>query len=259
MDARESLRNKRLAGLRNIAGKQHTSWMSGRTVKARPAGILRRYRPLFLALAIFLLGNTIAKRGRLEDNAYLLSGHCGDRALAVSADGRETEMSVGELSWYIIRMERAVNEQALRYNADDPKAYWKLRISNRDEASYIYELAKDTVTDYATRDLIYAREAEAAGFVPDAEEMQKIRYEAEREWLKLTEREKSATGLDADTLQRAMERERTAAAYMRSLGEEGTEGVDVGGAYYASLKERYQVDMLPELEGQLRLGMITIN
>ena len=259
MDARESLRNKRLAGLRNIAGKHNTSWLAGRSSKPRPAGILRRYRPLFLALAIFMLGNTIAKRGRLEDNAYLLAEHSADTALVLSADGVRTDMSVGELSWYIVRMERAVNEQALRYNADDPKAYWKLRISNYDQASYIYELAKDTVTDYATRDLIYAREAEAAGFALDDEEQRKIRYDAEREWLKLTEREKSATGLEADDIQRAMERERTAAAYMSSLRDQGIEDVDVGGSYYAVIRENYQAELLPEVDEQLRLGMITIN
>ncbi len=259
MDARESIRNKRLAGLRNIAGKHNVPRMAGQNVRKRPAGILRRYRPLFLALAIFMLGNTIAKRGRLEDNAYLLAEHRGDTALVLSADGVQTAMSVGELSWYIIRMERAVNEQALRYNADDPKAYWKLRISNYDEASYIYELAKDTVTDYATRDLIYAREAEAAGFTPEEEETTKIRYDAEREWLKLTEREREATGLEAEDIQRVMERERTAAAYMTSLRDRGIEDVDVGGSYYAVIRENYQVEVLPEVSEQLRLGMITIN
>ena len=259
MDGRESLRKKRLAGIRKLAGKRQAPVPMLRRTKAAPTGILHRYRPLFLALAIFLLGYNIANRGRLEDNGYQLAEHVNDAAIVLSGNGARTEMSGGELAWYVLRMERAVNEQALLYNAEDPKAYWKLRISKQDEASYIYEMAKDTVTDYAVRDLIYAREAENAGFSLDPEEKKSIRYDAEREWLKMTEREKSATGLDTGVLQNAMERERTAAAYMRSLQDEGIEGVDVGGSYYASLMERYQAELMPEIDGQLRLGTITVN
>ena len=259
MDAREAQRNRRLAGLKNLTGQRKTPWPARKNAAARPAGILRRYRPLFLALAIFLLGNTIAKRGRLEENAYLLADHTADTAMVLSAFDGQASMSVGELGWYILRMERAVDEQARLYNAEDPTAYWKLRISKQDEAAYIYELAMDTVEDYAARDLIYEREAEAAGFTLDAEELQSIRYDAEREWLKMSEREKSATGLSTEIVESAMKRERIAAAYMNSLQEQGIEGVDVGGSYYAVLKEKYQPLLVAEVGEQLRLGKITVN
>ncbi len=259
MDAQEARRNRRLAGIRNLTGKQKTPWPARRKAAARPAGILRRYRPLFLALAIFLLGSTIAKRGRLEENAYLLADHTGDTAIVLSGFDGQASMSVGELAWYILRMERAVNEQARLYNAEDPTAYWKLRISKQDEASYIYEMAKDTVEDYAARDLIYEKEAEAAGFIPDDGELQAVRYEAEREWLKMTEREVSATGLTTELIESAMKREKTAAAYMNSLQEQGIGGVDVGGSYYAVLKAKYQPLLSKEVGEQLRLGKITVN
>ena len=135
-----------------------------------PLAFLRPYRGVFIALAIFLLGSTIVNRMSVSDNGYRLNEHLDECAFTIiSPYGESRELTMRDLSRYIMRIEREGDVHAKAYDANDTSAYWKLRISTDQEAAYISMMGKKTVMDYALRDEIYAREAQHAGCEPDEE------------------------------------------------------------------------------------------
>ena len=220
-------------------------------------GILRKYRPLILAMLIFLLGVNISKIAQMNGNGYKLTEHFDESAISVnSPSGRTYTLTMGELGYYILRLERVVDEKARAYDSDNPSAYWKIRISTKDKASYVTTLARETVLDYSERDLIYAADAEEAGLTLTEEELKQVRLESGRFYLRMSEEEKNATGLTAESLESIMCREALAKKRMESADAKDT---DVGSAYYTELKDRYDIQRNDDELSKLRVGYITIN
>ncbi|MCR5250495.1 MAG: hypothetical protein K6E50_07815 [Lachnospiraceae bacterium] len=262
MNNKEEKRKNRLEGLRRAAGGEGSVALSGtgKRPAAQPLAFLRPYRPVFMAIAVFMLGGILARRIGLSDNSYRLTEHLSESAiLLTAADGQTESMDLSELSWYILRMEREVDEKARIYDPNDPTAYWKLRISNYEEASYIAEIAKKTVLEAAQRDLVYATAAKSAGARLDEEAKRSVFLEAERDWLGMSQREKDATGLTLEKLRAVEEQERLARMYVEYLAGEGTEGLEEGGSYYEKLCEEYGVRVDEDVTEPIRVGHVTVN
>lgn len=257
MDTKDAKRSSRIKALRGAA-------LNAAPVRKSsgdgPLAFLRPYRGVFIALAIFLLGSTIVNRMSVSDNGYRLNEHLDECAFSITSPyGQSSELTMADLSRYIMRIEREGDIHAKAYDANDTSAYWKLRISTDQEAAYISTMGKKTVMDYALRDEIYAMEAQHAGFAPDEDAFKDLHYEAEREYLKMSEREKLSTGLTVEAIEENMKKETLVHEYMVYLNDVAGEGTDVGGAYYEGLKQTYEVSEHTDVTEPLRIGYVTIN
>ena len=258
MDEKEAKRRERIKGIKGTAYRQQLQPAPGRGKS--PLAFLRPYRPLFLALAVFMLGVTIMKKMSVSDNGYELSQHLDECAVSiVSPDGEETDLYMRDLARYIMRIEREGDIHARAYDEKRPDAYWKLRISTDKTASYISNMAKKTVLDYAVRDAIYQKEAEKNGMELTDQELKDIHYDAEREYLKMSGREKADTCLTVESIEENMKKETLVKKYMVYLNTMVTAGVDVGSEYYDELLSTYSVTEHSEVTGPVRPGYITIN
>ncbi|MBP5608707.1 MAG: hypothetical protein J6X66_10640 [Lachnospiraceae bacterium] len=257
MDEKEAKRRERIKGIKGTAAGPALPLINrGKS----PLAFLRPYRPLFLVLAVFMLGVTIMKKMSVSDNGYELSQHLDECALSiVSPSGEERSLYIRDLARYILRIEREGDIHARAYDEKRPEAYWKLRISTDSEAAYISSMAKKTVIDYAVRDVIYQMEAERNGMELSEQELNDIHYDAEREFLKMSGREKADTCLTVDSIEENMKKETLVRKYMLYLNTMVTGGVDVGSVYYNELLSTYSVTEHSEVTGPVRPGYITIN
>ena len=258
MNAAENRRNNRIKVLR--AAASHAAPPEKKAPRKSPIAFLRPYRSVLSALAIFILGVVIINRKSVSDNGYVLSEHLDECAVSVvSPYGEETDLTMADLARYILRIEREGDIHARAYNEADPTAYWKLRISTDKEAGYISNIAKKTLLEYAVRDAVYSMEAERAGFVLDEQRLEDIHYDAEREYFKLTEKEKAATALSVDSIEENIKKETLVRDYMVYLNDVAGGNADVGSGYYEALIKTYTVTEHTEVTGEFRPGYITIN
>ncbi|MBR5420935.1 MAG: hypothetical protein IK115_07305 [Lachnospiraceae bacterium] len=259
-DTAEIRRKERIRNLRTLSRTQTVSVAAAGRRRSAVGGVLHRYRSVFLALAIFVLGSSVSQRLSTGPGDYVLAEHLEETALSLTAaDGTKACISMGELAYYILRIEREGDRQARAYNPEDPSAYWKLRLSTKEQASYVSQMAKKTVLDYAERDLLYSLEAGRAGLSLDDEEKKACKNEAERMWLKMSDRERESTGLDVETLTAVMEREKLSERMMKQLSAEGIPDNDVGSEYYTGLLGSYTAERSQQASEELRVGYVSIN
>ena len=258
MNAADSRRNNRLKALKGAA--VHSAPVVKKIDRRSPLAFLRPYRPVFIALAVFILGVVIVNRKSISDNGYVLSDHLDECAVSiVSPYGDRMDLTMSGLARYIFRIEQEGDIHARAYDEADPTAYWKLRISTDKEAGYISNIAKKTLLDYAIRDEIYFLEAQRAGFVLDEDRIRDIHYDAEREYFKLSEYQRAVTGLSIDSIEENIKKETLVRDYMVYLNDVAGGNADVGSAYYEGLKETYSITEHTEVTGQFRPGYVTIN
>lgn len=176
-------------------------------------------------------------------------------------------ITLRELSYYIIKTEQDGNERALIYDKNKPTSYWGLYMNDEFKRSgYVSDLAKSSVIDYCVRDNIYYMEASKNGYeLPDAEKNEII-YDADVRFEKQTKREREC-GLSKEDYELIMVKEATAHYYMLMLAknddlnvlEAVTQKYDVGGYAYKSLQKEYPVTINEKIWDNVKVGFVTIN
>lgn len=179
----------------------------------------------------------------------------------------QTNISLKEMSYYIMLVERTGNEYARQYNENNLTEYWGLYMNQGNETGYVTDLAKQAALDYCIRDNIYAMEAGKAGITLSQVETTELREDAENAFLAMSSREKEASGLSREELQIIMEKECLSHKYMAILAQDYKDGAleamtlvyDVGGSYYNELLKKYPVSLNEKIWKNVKVGHITIN
>lgn len=183
----------------------------------------------------------------------------------------ETNISLQEISYYIMKLEADVDQTARLYDSQNPKAYWNVYLNQQTaegyESGYVSDLAKNAVMDYCIRDNIYYKEAVQSGFALSQEAMEGIRYEAQHAYETMSIRQREMTQLTAEQFALIMEKEETAHQYMVKLAFGSDEGMlqaiflelDVGGNLYEQMKEKHVIAIDTNLWDNVKVGRVTIN
>ena len=179
----------------------------------------------------------------------------------------DTNISLKELSYYIMKVEASGQESALIYNKDNPLTYWNLYMNNESETGYMTDLAKRAAINFCIRDNIYYQEAVKAGYKLTAEEESDLKYDAESAYNLMTNRQRKGTQLYAQDFEIIMLKENLSHKYMADLATSDESGVlesimlkyDVGGTYYEQLKETYEITQNDKILDNVKVGFITIN
>lgn len=180
----------------------------------------------------------------------------------------ETNLSLQEISYYIMKLEADVDAAAKLYNADNPKSYWNVYM-NQDgsNSGYVSDLAKEAVLDYCIRDNIYYKEAIENGYTLPEALLTDIRYDAENLYNTMTPRQREVTKLTSEQLAIIMEKEEISHQYMIELASRSEAGMlqsifleyDVGGDLYEQVKLKHNIAIDEDLWGKVKVGRITIN
>jgi hypothetical protein len=187
----------------------------------------------------------------------------------------DNNITLREMSYYVIKVENEGNEAALIYDSKNPTSYWACYMNDEFKRSgFVTELAKLSAMDCCIRDNIYYQEAMKTGYSLSDEEISDIRYSGEEEYNHMTKRQKDTCGLNPELVGDIKVKEETAHSYIRYLSGLYDEDeiidnakvignvsslYDIGGEYYESLKESYNVQINQELWDKVRIGFVTIN
>ncbi len=179
----------------------------------------------------------------------------------------DTTINLKEFTYYIIKMERDVDEKARLYNESNPLAYWNMYMNNVNETGYVTDLAKNATVDYCIRDNVYFLEATAAGFELPQEIKDEIKYDAQSFFDHMSAREKEVSGLMPEDLELIIYKETVAYYYMAFLVENDKDGImnavvlkyDVGGSEYNFIRGKYIIEENRDIIEKIRMGFVTIN
>ncbi|MGN0169711.1 MAG: hypothetical protein ACI39H_02995 [Lachnospiraceae bacterium] len=175
----------------------------------------------------------------------------------------EENIPLKALSYYFMIEEESVNEVALTYDAEDPKAYWGLYVNN----SFVCDEAMDTALDYFLRDHLYYNLAMQEGMSLTQEEWDEIYLKAEDIIEGMTKKQRSLR-MTKEDIQQALAENQLADDYvLNKAGEQDLKMTEeVLSAYYGinshffkELKEEKQVVVNEKLLENIKMGSLTIN
>lgn len=182
--------------------------------------------------------------------------------VAYSYKGKDVLLS--EVAYYIMIEEETVNDVALEYDSENPKAYWNLHISQ----TFVSEEAAKTVREYSIRDQLYSLKANQEKITLTQEEMTDIQTKAKAIKADMSQKQNRVLQLGEKQIKEALTQNLLANKYVLFLAEkekiEKSEKIlsayyGINSKNYQDLKKTYKVEINTELWQQISLGDISIN
>lgn len=208
---------------------------------------------------IFLIGVGIFSIYRVA-NIFDFTKSLGDVAYTF----KDREIYLSEVAYYIMIEEESVNETALEYDPEKPKAYWNLHISQ----TFVSEEAARTAREYSIRDQIYSLEAAKMGIKLTKEEVDEIQMKAEIIKDDMTEKQHKVLRLTKDQIQKALTQKALSDQYVLALSEKNhikkeekvlSAYYGINSNYFKDLKKKYHVEINEKMWNEISLGDISIN
>ncbi len=175
----------------------------------------------------------------------------------------DEEVSLQQLSYYIMLCEAKFNAVASVYSPADTLAFWNLHANY----TFIRTTAKESAMDTCVRDYVYSHEAKAAGMTLDTADEEQVDEILQDTLDGLSYKSRTVTCLDEESLRPILERVYLARKYANDILENGdfTEysdspsvSVDIGGEYYEGIYAQHEVEINNRLWNKISLGSITI-
>ena len=188
--------------------------------------------------------------------------HLEEQVLSVGTEN----ISLKEISYYIMERENYYNQQAKVENPHDPSKYWEDYFLTA--GTYFRNWVKEQAYDMCICDNIYYQDAQLNGYELDLTEQIEAYEEANKVFDKMSKKQKSATELTVDDLYEIMLKISIRAKYANDVldnmdedmtTEEKMTAIEVNGVYYQEVLSRFTVTINSELWDQIELGKITIN
>lgn len=202
-----------------------------------------------------LLGFMYVRQGTGE---FIYSDHLEETVFKV--DNRE--ITLKEVSYYVMVIESNINDAALQYNPKDPKRYWNIYMNDGENRSnFLCDQAKEDMILSYIRDAIYYAEAQNAGIKLSEQERTDVMNDAYEQEKHMTGKMLDVTGYEYADFCQAIERIAIVKKYVNTLMEKGytEEQLDIGGEYYEELRGRYYVWENEDVWEKINLGSVTIN
>lgn len=263
---------------REVNSKKSTVQDNGRKKRHKEGAELRRARAAALSavqdpksVRILLIGivTFFCLYGfliyRYRQSVFVYEESLEDTVMTV--DGRD--LSLREFGYYIYQVESFLNEQAIVYDPSDPRAYWNKRFMARRPGAFVSVMGRNKAYDICVCDLIYEEMARAQGYVLTEEEQKKAREEADWAFRKMTEAQRTKTGLTKELVEDIHCRKKLVAKfakdYVKTIDFDGYTGyreelISAGGAYYERvILPEHTVQINERIKYALKFGRITVN
>lgn len=179
--------------------------------------------------------------------------HLGD--VAFSVDGHDVTLE--DLSFYILYEEKQVEDQATIYNPDNTRDYWNTHI----DGQWISVAAKTAVADMAIHDIIMYNLARDNYVVLSSEEKSKIRSKQEDFYEDLYDSQRERLLTDRENINDTIERIAIGQKYQAKLAEEencNSFDYDYDGRKYEKMLKKHKVVYNDEVWDKVKLGNITL-
>lgn len=131
-----------------------------------------------------------------EEKVYIYTEHLDDVCLTVD----DTQLTLNDLTFYIIYEEGIIENEAIIYDPDDPSEYWNIHTNDK----FVRLLAKEMVVNMAAHDEIYYTMAKKEGIKLTNSEEAIVKDKSSSYYADLTQYQLDNTGLTEETLYNTM-------------------------------------------------------
>jgi hypothetical protein len=199
-----------------------------------------------------------------KNESFSFRDHLNETVLQVN----DTEISLGDASFYIMSVEDSVNQMAITYNSNQPQEFWNTHYSAGADSVFMRDYAKTTAQDQCIYEYVLSMEAASVITLTDAEQVA-AKEEAKDFYDKMDERQRKVTGLTNEQLIKIYERRKVNQKYLSYLSKDGNLGIassefskelNYNGNYYKeNILSKYKVQRNTELWDRISMGTITVN
>jgi hypothetical protein len=188
-----------------------------------------------------------------HNNKFDYQESLGDTAITVG----EEEISLKEVSYYILVAETTYNEAAHIYNSDNLDSFWNININHK----YFKQTAKESVINACIRDNVYYQQAREEGYALSMAEEEEVDKKAVEEMNKITDNQREITQYTLNDMKVVLKKIKFAKDYVADLMQDGytEEQLDTGGSKYEEIASNYKVKQNDNIWKNITLGTVTIN
>ncbi len=172
----------------------------------------------------------------------------------------ENALTLRDLTYYIVKQELFVENQAKIYDIDNTNTYWGLRLKRT--GGFVKLEAKQAIIDAAVHDEIFYQMARAEEIVLDEEETEKLLWMQYDFWADLEETQVKRLGVDRKDVNSVMERIAIAQKYQRIYTpQHHTDSgyFDVGEEGYIQLLEEHRYKVNESVWKRIPFGNIIVD
>jgi hypothetical protein len=194
-----------------------------------------------ILLLLLLVGSIRLSYFQYEQNdEFVFSEHLDETAVEID----DQEISLQELSYYIMVLEETIEDMAVVYDEDNPESFWRI-YTNGD---FLVNTAEELAIETCIKDNLYTMEADKIRLTLDEEEEAQIKEDVNTICEEMTDKQKQVTGLDAELLTKIKRKQYLSAKYELLAGEDAYDEV------YAT----HTVKIHTNLWDKVQMGNITI-
>lgn len=215
---------------------------------------------ILLICILLLVCYTFYLKWQREKNIFVYEEHWNDIVVTVG----NQPVTLREFGYYIFKMEKKVQEQALIYNSKDPMDYWNSHLSAGPDSGFIFEYAWDYALADCICDLIFSQRAQEEGYSLSEDGYRQAKTQAEELYKMLSSEQIEKTGVTIDYFIMIEERRLLVQSYANSFMEEK----ELSG-YVDDIMEcisgnnnvvmTSEVVYNEEMKKNIRMGTITVN
>ena len=203
-----------------------------------------------LATAALVLLALFAFRDR-QNLSY--AEHLDD--VAVTVDGED--MTLSDLAFYVVYVERNVEEDARIYDSENTRAFWNIHTNQ----TFTQTSAKETAMNMAIHDRIFYRAALKENMVLSPEEAQALESARTDFWEDLLDVQRDRLPVSYEVINETIKEIALADKYQRKLAVENDEtyaayGYD--GQDYKDLLQEHDVSVKKRVWDRINVGNITL-
>ncbi|MCI8327464.1 MAG: hypothetical protein HFI37_06780 [Lachnospiraceae bacterium] len=213
-------------------------------------------KQIFVILGLFIVSAVLifvaASYGEKSQFEYL--EHLKDTLFTLD----EKEYSLGEISYYIVREEYRIEEQAKIYDAHDTNKYWAIHTNGE----FVRLNGKNSALDAAVHDMLLYSEAEKKGIKLDKEEEQYAKNSASDLCYDLSEEQKERAGLTDEIIYDLTKRAALAEKYQGILAKKNKRNFgayDYNGTAYEKMLEKHELFIEEKLWENIPFGNVAFN
>ncbi|MDD6038562.1 MAG: hypothetical protein PUD20_07225 [bacterium] len=176
---------------------------------------------------------------------------------AVTIDG--TAYPLRELAFYVAYEEKVIQEQALVYDSDNPKAYWNTHING----NFVRIRARNEAMEQAVHDIIFYNMAQQLGMELSEDEEAYARLMATDFWMDLGEEGQNRLGITEEELSDSVHRMAIAQKYQQlhaAMNDATEESFDCSGENYKKmLEEEHEYKVKDSIWKGIQMGTVTLD
>ena len=232
--------------------------------KNQPKNKTNRYNQIAIIVSficiLLLVCYVFYLKWQREKNIFVYEEHLNDIVVTVG----NQPVTLREFGYYIFKMEKQVQEQALIYNSKDPMDYWNTHLSASLDSGYIFEYAWDYALADCICDLTFSQRAQEEGYSLSEDGYRQAKTQAKELYKMLSSEQIEKTGLTIDLLIMIEERRLLVQSYTNSFMEENELSGYVDNIMECisgnnSMVMESEVVCNEDMKNNIRMGTITVN